>query len=51
MGYYTVGAYQFRGGYWNGPLTDAQIAAITSAGMAARIVAATDPGFLPAGID
>lgn len=41
----------YGGGRWHGPLTPAQIAAITAAGYANRIVLADEPALLPAGLD
>jgi hypothetical protein len=41
----------YQGGRWNGPLTAAQITAITAAGHGARIYTVNHPGELPADID
>jgi hypothetical protein len=50
-GYYSVGTFKFRGGYWNGPLTAAEQTAIQGAGLGSRIRTAAEPGLLPASID
>jgi hypothetical protein len=46
-----IGGILYRGGYWAGPLTNAEITAITAAGYASRIVYADDTGHLPANIE
>ncbi len=38
----TAGATKYRGGYWNGPLTSAEVTAITTAGYVARIAEVDD---------
>lgn len=50
-GGYTIGGVVYYGGHWNGPLTSAEITAITNAGHGARIVTVTDLNDLPASID
>jgi hypothetical protein len=50
-GGYTIGGVIYYGGHWNGPLTSAEITAITNAGHGARIVTVTDLNDLPASID
>ncbi len=37
-----AGGIKYRGGTWNGPLTSAQVSAITTAGYAARIATVDD---------
>jgi len=45
-----IGGILYRGGYWAGPLTSAEVTAITNAGYAAGIATAAEPGKLPATI-
>lgn len=49
----TVAGITYRGGYWNGPLTTVEVAAITAAGYGARIrsIPPESLELLPAGID
>jgi hypothetical protein len=47
----TIDGIVYGGGRWHGPLSTEQIIAITAAGYADRIVMASEPGLLPAGID
>jgi hypothetical protein len=46
-----IGDHAYGGGRWNGPLTDAEIAAITAAGYGARVVEAANLGLLPSSLD
>lgn len=53
-GTYTIGSTAYAGGRWTGPLTDAQVAEITAAGLAGRIVSiavGASMRLLPAGLD
>lgn len=43
----TIGEVTYAGGRWNGPLSVAEVAAITAAGYAARIAEVSDPANLP----
>lgn len=46
-----IDGVSYLGGRWNGPLSGAEIAAITAAGYASRLVEAADPNDLPGGLD
>lgn len=46
-----IGGRSYPRGRWNGPLTDAEVTAITAAGYGARIVYVTDPAELPGVVD
>lgn len=47
----TVDGTTYQGGRWNGPLTGAQVSAITAAGYGARIYTVNDLNELPGNID
>lgn len=46
----SLGGWTFAGGRWNGPLTAAQVSALTSGGFAARIATALSEAGLPPGL-